>query len=98
MRVKNPGEALQFLEVSSQNMALAGDLSARIAKSGGAALIMDYGRNAPYAASLQVGFPLSAHMPLMLCKRSATQGCLLAYKSGHPEPRFCGHAVRARPG
>jgi hypothetical protein len=48
------GERLQFLEVSSQAMALAGDLGARVAKSGGAALIVDYGRDAPYAASLQV--------------------------------------------
>ena len=47
-------EAMQHLEVSPQGMALAGKLAARVAQSGGAALIVDYGRDTPYGNSLQV--------------------------------------------
>ena len=47
-------KALQHLEVSPQGMALAGEMAARVARSGGAALIVDYGRNTPYGNSLQV--------------------------------------------
>lgn len=33
-------------------MALAGDLAKRVSKEGGAALVIDYGRDRPYPASL----------------------------------------------
>ena len=45
--------ALKGLEVSPQAMSTAGDLAQRIAAQGGAALLIDYGRNKPYPASLQ---------------------------------------------
>ena len=34
-------------------MATAGELGSRVSASGGAALLIDYGRNRPYPASLQ---------------------------------------------
>ncbi len=34
-------------------MSTAGDLAARVAARGGAALLIDYGRDRPYPASLQ---------------------------------------------
>lgn len=34
-------------------MTTAGNLASRVAEQGGAALIIDYGRNRPYPASLQ---------------------------------------------
>lgn len=45
--------AVKGLEVSPQVMTTAGDLATRVAQQGGAALIVDYGRNRPYPASLQ---------------------------------------------
>ena len=45
--------ALKGLEVSPQAMSIAGDLAQRIAAQGGAALLIDYGRNRSYPASLQ---------------------------------------------
>ena len=44
---------MKGLEVSPQVMTTAGDLAVRVGAQGGAALIIDYGRNRPYAASLQ---------------------------------------------
>jgi hypothetical protein len=46
------GDILQYLEVCPQGMSLAGDLATRVAKEGGAALVIDYGRERPYPASL----------------------------------------------
>lgn len=43
---------LRFLEVCPQGMAIAGNLAGRVAKEGGAALVIDYGRDRPYPASL----------------------------------------------
>lgn len=45
--------ALKGLEVSPQAMSTAGDLAKRVAAHGGAALLIDYGRNRPYPTSLQ---------------------------------------------
>lgn len=45
--------AIKGLEVSPQAMATAGHLANRVSAKGGAALIIDYGRNRPYPASLQ---------------------------------------------
>lgn len=45
--------AVKGLEISPQMMTTAGDLASRVAEQGGAALIVDYGRNRPYPASLQ---------------------------------------------
>ena len=44
---------MKGLEISPQVMTTAGDLASRVAEQGGAALIVDYGRNRPYPASLQ---------------------------------------------
>ena len=49
---KDAIENLQGLEVSAACMALAHTLTTRIAREGGAALLIDYGQNAPYEASL----------------------------------------------
>ncbi|KAK9807683.1 hypothetical protein WJX72_005978 [[Myrmecia] bisecta] len=46
-------ESRSQLEVSPQGMATAAELSQRVAQHGGAALIVDYGQEGPYAASLQ---------------------------------------------
>ncbi|CAL8464273.1 g3808 [Coccomyxa elongata] len=43
---------LRYLEVCPQGMAIAGDLAKRVVKEGGAALVIDYGRDRPYPASL----------------------------------------------
>ncbi|KAL0042685.1 hypothetical protein WJX79_007704 [Trebouxia sp. C0005] len=45
--------AMKGLEVSPQAMSTAGDLAKRVATHGGAALLIDYGRNIPYPTSLQ---------------------------------------------
>jgi NADH dehydrogenase [ubiquinone] 1 alpha subcomplex assembly factor 7 len=45
--------ALRELEVCPRGMALAEALGARVAEHGGAALLIDYGRDAPYGSSLQ---------------------------------------------
>lgn len=45
--------ALDALEVCPQGMALAEALARRVAASGGAALLIDYGQDGPYAGSLQ---------------------------------------------
>lgn len=47
------GAAVKGLEVSPQVMTTAGALAERVAQQGGAALVVDYGRNRPYPASLQ---------------------------------------------
>ena len=39
--------------MGAQAMAVASDLARRVAAAGGGALVVDYGRDAPYAASLQ---------------------------------------------
>ncbi len=44
---------MKGLEVSPQAMTTAGDLAKRVATHGGAALLIDYGRNRPYPTSLQ---------------------------------------------
>ena len=44
---------MKGLEVSPQAMSLAGDVAKRVANQGGAALMIDYGRNRPYPATLQ---------------------------------------------
>ncbi|KAL3144498.1 hypothetical protein ABBQ32_004236 [Trebouxia sp. C0010 RCD-2024] len=44
---------MKGLEVSPQAMATAGQLGRRVSASAGAALLIDYGRNRPYPASLQ---------------------------------------------
>ena len=49
-------------------MALAGELAARVAKSGGAALIVDYGRDTPYGNSLQVLLGKHLFFFQMLCR------------------------------
>lgn len=46
------GDVLRFLELCPQAMALAGDMAMRVQKEGGAALVIDYGRDRPYPASL----------------------------------------------
>jgi NADH dehydrogenase [ubiquinone] 1 alpha subcomplex assembly factor 7 len=43
------------VEVSPQSAAAAADLAQRVAASGGAALIIDYGNDAPAADSLRCG-------------------------------------------
>jgi len=43
---------LQGLEVNPQAMALAEAVAARIGRSGGAALFIDYGKDGPYENSL----------------------------------------------
>ena len=45
--------ALKGLEVSPQAMSTGGNLARRVANQGGAALLIDYGRDRPYLASLQ---------------------------------------------
>lgn len=45
--------AIKGLEVSPQVMTTAGELAKRVAAQGGAALLIDYGRNRSYPASLQ---------------------------------------------
>lgn len=45
--------AIKGLEVSPQAMATAGHLAGRVSAQGGAALLIDYGRNRPYPDSLQ---------------------------------------------
>jgi NADH dehydrogenase [ubiquinone] 1 alpha subcomplex assembly factor 7 len=45
--------ALSAIEVCPQGMALAQALAARVGAHGGAALIVDYGQDAPYEGSLQ---------------------------------------------
>lgn len=45
--------ALEALEVCPQGMSTAEALATRVARDGGAALIVDYGQDGPYAASLQ---------------------------------------------
>lgn len=47
------GEALAGIEVGAQAMALVSDLAKRVASTGGGALVVDYGRDALYDASLQ---------------------------------------------
>lgn len=42
---------MQALEVGAQGMATAAALAARVMKSGGAALVLDYGRDSAYPAS-----------------------------------------------
>lgn len=39
--------------MGAQAMAVASDLARRVAAAGGGALVVDYGRDAPYPASLQ---------------------------------------------
>lgn len=39
--------------MGAQAMAVASGLARRVAAAGGGALVVDYGRDAPYAASLQ---------------------------------------------
>ncbi len=46
-------QQLEQLEISAPSMALSEKLAQRIGSHGGAALIMDYGKNAPYTDSLQ---------------------------------------------
>jgi NADH dehydrogenase [ubiquinone] 1 alpha subcomplex assembly factor 7 len=45
-------DALESIEVSAHGMATAERLAQRIGQHGGAALVIDYGRDAPYADSL----------------------------------------------
>lgn len=47
------GQDLQQIEVCGQGMAAAGSLAQRVAQQQGAALIIDYGQDGPYANSLQ---------------------------------------------
>lgn len=42
-----------MLEVCPQGMRLAAELAKRVSQEGGAALVVDYGRDAPYPDSLQ---------------------------------------------
>jgi hypothetical protein len=49
-------------------MALAGELAARVARSGGAALVVDYGRDTPYGNSLQVLLGKHFSFSQMLCR------------------------------
>ena len=44
---------MKGLEVSPEAMATAGELANRLSANGGAALLIDYGRNRPYPSSLQ---------------------------------------------
>ncbi len=46
-------QQLEQLEISASSMALSEKLAQRIGSHGGAALIMDYGKNEPYTDSLQ---------------------------------------------
>lgn len=47
------GDSLDLLEVCPQGLGLAGELGRRVTAEGGAALVIDYGRDKPYADSLQ---------------------------------------------
>ena len=47
------GDAVDMLEVCPQGMGLAAELAKRVSQEGGAALVVDYGRDAPYPDSLQ---------------------------------------------
>ncbi len=47
------GDSLDLLEVCPQGLGLAGELAKRVTAEGGAALVIDYGRDQPYADSLQ---------------------------------------------
>ena len=47
------GPGADAVEVSPQSAAAAADLAQRVAASGGAALIIDYGNDAPAADSLR---------------------------------------------
>lgn len=49
------GPGADAVEVSPQSAAAAADLAQRVAASGGAALIIDYGNDAPAADSLRCG-------------------------------------------
>ena len=42
-----------MLEICPQGMGLAAELANRVSQEGGAALVVDYGRDAPYPDSLQ---------------------------------------------
>ena len=54
MHISDDAEAaIKGLEISPQAMSTAGSLASRLAAKGGAALVIDYGRNRPYPASLQ---------------------------------------------
>lgn len=53
LSVPDAEAAIKGLEVSPQAMASAGHLANRVSAKGGAALLIDYGRNRPYPASLQ---------------------------------------------
>ncbi|CAK0783585.1 hypothetical protein CVIRNUC_006784 [Coccomyxa viridis] len=46
-------DAVDMLEVCPQGMGLAAELAKRVSQEGGAALVVDYGRDAPYPDSLQ---------------------------------------------
>ncbi len=47
------GDSLDLLEVCPQGLGLAGELAKRVTAEGGAALVIDYGHDQPYADSLQ---------------------------------------------
>ena len=53
LSVPDTEAVIKGLEVSPQAMATAGHLASRVSAKGGAALLVDYGRNRPYPASLQ---------------------------------------------
>ncbi|CAL5220482.1 g2508 [Coccomyxa viridis] len=46
-------DSLDLLEVCPQGLGLAGELAKRVTAEGGAALVIDYGHDQPYADSLQ---------------------------------------------
>lgn len=47
------GDSVQEIEISPQSIAMAETLAARVESQGGAALLIDYGQDAPYPGSLQ---------------------------------------------
>lgn len=47
------GDTVDMLEVCPQALGLAGELGKRVSQEGGAALVIDYGRDEPYGDSMQ---------------------------------------------
>lgn len=46
------GDTIKLLEICPQGVGLSGELAKRVTLEGGAALVVDYGRDKPYADSL----------------------------------------------
>ena len=64
------GDAVDMLEVCPQGMGLAAELAKRVSQEGGAALVVDYGRDAPLPG-LAAG-----HSGAQLCAHAvATRAC-----------------------